>query len=30
VTDAAVLERLQGEMEQELGRLYRVARAALG
>jgi hypothetical protein len=29
VTDAAILERLQGEMEQELKRLYGVARAAL-
>jgi len=30
VTDAATLERLQGEMEQELRRLYTAARAALG
>lgn len=29
VTDAATLERLQGQMEQELKRLYGVARAAL-
>ena len=29
VTDAATLERLQGQMEQELKRLYEVARAAL-
>ena len=29
VTDAATLERLQGEMEQELKRLYGVARGAL-
>ena len=29
VTDAAGLERLQGEMELELKRLYAVARAAL-
>jgi len=29
VTDAALLERLQGQMEQELRRLYGVARDAL-
>jgi lysophospholipid acyltransferase (LPLAT)-like uncharacterized protein len=30
VTDAAILQRLQDEMEEELRRLYQVARSALG